>query len=366
MATTLQPTLTHTSDKSMTAKAYGVTSPTSAVRPLTIERRALRPEDVAIKISHCGICHTDLHFAHNDFGMSLYPMVPGHEFAGTVIAVGSAVTRYKVGDRVGVGCLIDSCRSCEFCKSGHEQFCIEMPTFTYSAPDRQSGEPTQGGYSDSIVVREEFVCRIPDSIDLEHAAPLLCAGITTYSPLKRWGLKPNDRIAVVGLGGLGHMTVKMAKAMGADVTVLTTSPEKADAARSLGAEDVIISTDGQAMQSLAGRFNIVVDTIPVSHEIQTYIDLLRPGGTLVVLGALAPLPGINGFNLIFGNRAVAGSIIGGLPETQEMLDFCAAHAIVPDIEIIAPEKINDAFETLARGDVPHRFVLDMSAIDESA
>lgn len=366
MVTTVQPTLTHSSDKPTTVRAYGVTSATSAVDSMTIERRALRPEDVAIRISHCGICHTDLHFAHDDFGMSLYPMVPGHEIAGTVTSVGSAVTRYKAGDRVGVGCLVDSCRNCEFCKSGHEQFCVEMPTFTYSAPDRQSGETTQGGYSDSIVVREEFVCRIPDSLDLEHAAPLLCAGITTYAPLKRWGLKAGDKIGVAGLGGLGHMTAKLAKAMGAEVTVLTTSPEKADAARTLGAADVVISTDEQAMQAVAGRFNMVVDTIPVSHEIQPYIDLLRPNGTLVVLGALAPLPGINGFNLIFGNRAVAGSIIGGLPETQEMLDFCAAHAIVPDIEIITPEKINDAFETLARGDVPHRFVIDMSTIGEPA
>lgn len=348
------------------ASAWGTKGSDQPLEAMSIQRRELRPEDVAIRISHCGICHTDLHFAHNDFGMSLYPMVPGHEIAGTVTAVGSAVTRYKVGDRVGVGCLVDSCRNCEFCKSGHEQFCVEMPTFTYSAPDRQSGDTTQGGYSDSIVVRAEFVCRIPDSIDFEHAAPLLCAGITTYSPLNHWGLKAGDKIAVVGLGGLGHMTVKMARAMGAEVTVLTTSPEKADAARSLGAENVIVSTDEQATQAVAGRFNIVVDTIPVSHEIQPYIDLLRPGGTLIVLGALAPLPGINGFNLIFGNRAVAGSIIGGLPETQEMLDFCAVHAIVPDIEIIAPEDINDAFEMLARGDVPHRFVIDMSTINESA
>jgi uncharacterized zinc-type alcohol dehydrogenase-like protein len=243
---------------------------------------------------------------------------------------------------------------------------VEVPTFTYSAPDRQSGETTQGGYSDSIVVREEFVCRIPDSLDMEHAAPLLCAGITTYSPLKRWGLKAGDEIGVVGLGGLGHITVKLAKAMGAEVTVLTTSPEKAGSARSLGAGEVIVSTNAEAMQAAAGRFDIVVDTIPVSHEIQPYIELLRPNGTLVVLGALAPLPGINGFNLIFGNRAVAGSIIGGLPETQEMLDFCGAHAILPEIEIISPDKINDAFATLARGDVPHRFVIDMSKIAEAA
>ena len=340
-------------------KAWGVASAQSPVAPLEIERRELRPEDVSIEITHCGICHTDLHFAHNDWGMSQYPMVPGHEIVGTVTGVGSGVTRYKPGDRVGVGCLVDSCRTCEFCQSGHEQFCVEMPTFTYSAPDRQSGEITQGGYSQAIVVREEFVCRIPDELDFAHAAPLLCAGITTYSPLKRWGVKKGDKVAVAGLGGLGHMAVKLAKAMGAEVAVLTTSPEKANAARENGAEEVIVSTDADAMQAAAGRFNLVIDTIPVSHELQSYVDLLRPNGTMVILGALEPLPGVNGLGLIFGNRAVAGSAIGGLPETQEMLDFCAAHGIVPDIEVISPEEVNRAWSTLEKGDTSHRFVLDM-------
>lgn len=342
-----------------TVKAWGVESAVAPVAPMTIARRDLRPEDVAIDISHCGICHSDLHFAHDDWGMSQYPMVPGHEIVGTVTDVGSAVTRYKTGDRVGVGCLVDSCRTCEFCEAGHEQFCVEMPTFTYSAPDRQTGEITQGGYSESIVVREEFVCRIPGEIDFAHAAPLLCAGITTYSPLKRWGVKQGDRVAVAGLGGLGHMAVKLAHAMGAEVTVLTTSPGKADTARENGASDVIVSTDEQGMQSAAGRFDLLIDTVPVSHDIQPYINLLRPNGTLIVLGALAPLPGIDGFSLIFGNRAVAGSIIGGLPETQEMLDFCAAHDIVPEIEIIAADEINTAWATLQKGDTPSRFVIDV-------
>ncbi|MGI8705027.1 MAG: NAD(P)-dependent alcohol dehydrogenase [Sphingomicrobium sp.] len=342
-----------------------MTSAASPVGPMEIERRDLRPEDVAIEISHCGICHTDLHFAHDDWGMSQYPMVPGHEIVGTVTAVGSGVTRYKAGDRVGVGCLVDSCGRCEFCESGHEQFCLEMPTFTYSAPDRQSGEITQGGYSDRIVVREEFVCSIPDGMDMAHAAPLLCAGITTYSPLKRWGVKKGDKVAVAGLGGLGHMTVKLARAMGAEVTVLTTSPEKAEAARKNGASEVIVSTDPEAMQKAVGRFNLVVDTIPVTHDIQPYINLLRPNGTMVVLGALAPLPGIDGFNLIFGNRAVAGSIIGGLPETQEMLDFCAKNGIVPEIEVIPAQQINNAWETLAKGDVAHRYVIDIESLERS-
>ena len=305
----------------ISARAWGTRGPQETLEAMIIERRELRPEDVAIKISHCGVCHSDLHFAHNDWGMSQYPMVPGHEIVGTVTGVGSAVTRYKAGDRVGVGCLVDSCRTCDFCGSGQEQFCVEVPTFTYSATDRQSGEITQGGYSEAIVVREEFVCRIPDSLDFAHAAPLLCAGITTYSPLKRWGVKPGDRVAVAGLGGLGHMAVKLARAMGAEVTVLTTSPEKAGSARDNGASDVIISTDEDAIKSAGGRFDLLVDTIPISHDIQPYVNLLRPFGTLVVLGALAPLPGIDGFSLIFGNRAVAGSLIGGLPETQEMLDF---------------------------------------------
>ena len=347
------------------AKAWGTEGPRDRLKPMSIERRDLRPEDVAIKISHCGICHTDLHFAHDDWGMSQYPMVPGHEIVGTVTAVGSSVERYKPGDRVGVGCLVDSCRRCDQCKSGHEQFCAEMPTFTYSAPDRQTGDITQGGYSDHIIVREEFVCSIPESLDMAHAAPLLCAGITTYSPLKRWGVKPGDKVAVAGLGGLGHMAVKLAAAMGADVTVLTTSPEKADAARSNGAKDVIVSTSEEGMSGAAGRFNLVVDTIPVSHDIQRYVDLLGPNGTLIMLGALEPLPGISGFNLIFGNRAIAGSIIGGLPETQEMLDFCAANAIVPEIEIIPAEKINEAWDTLERGDIPHRFVIDMKSLEAS-
>lgn len=348
------------------AKAWGTNGPTDRLEPMTIDRRDLRPEDVAIKISHCGICHSDLHFAHDDWGMAQYPMVPGHEIVGTVTAVGPIVTRYKVGDRVGVGCLVDSCRTCQYCKSGHEQFCVEMATFTYSAPDRQTGEITKGGYSEHIVVREEFVCKVPDEIDFAHAAPLLCAGITTYSPLKRWGVKKGDKVAVAGLGGLGHMAVKIAKALGADVTVLTTSPEKESAARENGANEVIISTDADAMEVAAGRFQVLVDTIPVKHEIDPFVGLLAPNGTLVLLGAVEPLPGLNGSNLIFGNRVVAGSLIGGLRETQEMLDFCAEHGIVPDVEVISAQQINDAWDTLANGDTPHRFVIDIATLGTAA
>jgi uncharacterized zinc-type alcohol dehydrogenase-like protein len=349
-----------------TAKARGVTSANSAVVPLTIERRDLRPEDVAIKISHCGICHSDLHFAHNDWGMSEYPMVPGHEIVGTVTGVGSGVSKYKVGDRVAVGCLVDSDLTCEECRAGYEQFCVEMPTFTYSGRDRQTGELTQGGYSDHVIVREEFVCRVPDSLDMARAAPLLCAGITTYSPLRRFGVGPGQRVAVVGLGGLGHMGVKLAAAMGAHVTMVTTSPEKGEDARQLGAEDVLISTDEQAMAAKVGQFHFVLDTIPVTHDVQPYLNLLRPHGALVLVGALEPLPGVNGFNLIFGNRVLAGSAIGGLAETQEMLDFCAEKNVLPDVEMIRADEINEAWERLKKGDVRYRFVIDMATLGAAA
>ena len=349
-----------------TAQAWGVTSSDSSVVPLTIERRDLRPEDVAIKISHCGICHSDLHFAHNDWGMSEYPMVPGHEIVGTVTSVGSGVSKYKVGDRVAVGCLVDSDLTCDECRAGFEQFCVEMPTFTYSGRDRQTGELTQGGYSEHVIVREEFVCRVPDSLDMARTAPLLCAGITTYSPLRRFGVGPGQKVAVVGLGGLGHMGVKLAAAMGAQVTMVTTSPGKGEDARQLGAGDVLISTDEEAMASKAGQFHFVLDTIPVSHDVQPYLNLLRPHGALVLVGALEPLPGVNGFNLIFGNRALAGSAIGGLAETQEMLDFCAEKNVLPDIEMIRADEINEAWERLKKGDVRYRFVIAMATIAEAA
>ncbi|QDP20577.1 NAD(P)-dependent alcohol dehydrogenase [Sphingomonas xanthus] len=326
---------------------------------MTIERRDLRPEDVAIRVSHCGICHSDLHFAHNDWGMSLYPMVPGHEIVGTVTAVGSAVTRYREGDRVAVGCLVDSCLKCPPCSEGEEHFCVEMPTFTYSAKDRQDGSITFGGYAESLVVREEFVCRIPDGMDMARAAPLLCAGITTYSPLRQWKVKAGDKVAVAGLGGLGHMAVKLATAMGAEVTVLTTSPSKADAARAIGARDVLVSTDEAAMRSAKGRFTLIIDTIPVKHDVQPYLALLQPKGQLVIVGQIGPLPELSTFGIVFGNKALAGSQIGGIRETQEMLDFCAEHDVMPEIEVISPDQINEAWDKLSRGDTPHRFVIEM-------
>lgn len=345
---------------STSTKAWGVTNDHSPVEPMTIERRDLRPNDVAIAVSHCGICHSDLHFAHNDWGMSIYPMVPGHEIVGTVTAIGPNVTKYAVGDRVAVGCMVDSCQKCEPCTTGDEHFCVEMPTFTYSAPDRVTGEPTQGGYSQDIVVRDDFVCKVPDGLDMAKAAPLLCAGITTYSPLRQWGVKAGDKVAVAGLGGLGHMAVKLATAMGADVTVLTTSPGKADAARAIGAKDVLISKDADAMAAATGRFSLIIDTIPVEHDVQPYLALLRPRGQLVIVGQIGPLGDLSTFGIVFGNKALAGSQIGSIKETQEMLDFCAEHGVVPEIEVIAPDEINKAWDHLAKGDTPRRYVIEMA------
>lgn len=343
-----------------TAKAWGTDSADAPLKPMQVERRDPRPEDVAIKISHCGICHSDVHFAHNDWGMSQYPMVPGHEIVGTVTAVGQGVRRYKVGDSVAVGCLVDSDLTCDQCKAGHEQFCAEGPTFTYSGNDRQTGELTQGGYSDHVVVREEFVCRLPDGLDPARAAPLLCAGITTYSPLKRFGVGPGQEVAVVGLGGLGHMAVKLARAMGARVTMVTTSPAKGEDARELGADDVLLSTDADAMAAAAGRFDFVLNTIPVGHDVQPYVELLKPNATMVVVGAVDTLANVHGGQLVMRNRAIAGSLIGGLPETQEMLDFCAEHGIVADTELIRIDQVNESWERMQKGDVRYRFVIDMS------
>ena len=368
MATTApapETTVSEAADRPTTAKAFGVTSAESPVAPLSIERRALRPEDVAIRISHCGICHSDLHMAHNDWGMSLYPMVPGHEIVGEVVGVGSAVTKFQVGDRTAVGCLVDSDLTCEHCKAGHENFCPHM-VLTYSGIDRQDGSLTQGGYSEHVVVREEFVCRLPEALDISRAAPLLCAGITTYSPLRRFGVGPGQKVGIAGLGGLGHMGVKFAAAMGAHVTMITTSPEKGQDARELGAHDVLISKDEQAMAAAAERFDFILNTIPVTHDLAPYVNLLRPNGTMVIVGAIDMLPGLHGGSLIMRNRVIAGSLIGGLPETQEMLDFCAEHGVHPEIETISPGEINGAWDRMVRGDVRYRFVIEMGSLRESA
>jgi uncharacterized zinc-type alcohol dehydrogenase-like protein len=360
MATTLRPSPTETEGRPTSAQAYGVTSAQSAVEPLTIERRALRPEDVAIRISHCGICHSDLHMARNDWGMSVYPMVPGHEIVGIVTGVGSAVTKFKIGDRAAVGCLVDSDQTCEHCKAGHEQFCPNW-VMTYAGTDLQDGSITQGGYSDHVVVRQQFVCRLPEGLDISRAAPLLCAGITTYSPLRKYGVGPGKNVGIAGLGGLGHMGVKLAAAMGAEVTMITTSPEKGQDARELGAHDVLISTDQAAMDAAAERFDFILNTIPVAHDVGPYLNLLKPNGVMVIVGAIDMLEGVHGGALAMRNRVIAGSLIGGLPETQEMLDFCAEHDVLPEVEHVGPGEINEAWDRMAKGDVRYRFVIDMAA-----
>ena len=344
-------------------KAYGAESPDSSVAPLTIDRREPRPDDVAIRIDYCGICHTDIHFVHNDWGMTVYPVVPGHEIVGTVTAVGSEVTKFQPGDRVGVGCLVDSCRSCEACDDGLEQYCLNGFTATYNGEDRHDGSVTYGGYSEAVVVSERFVLRMPESLDAAAAAPLLCAGITTYSPLKHFGVGEGHRVAVVGMGGLGHMGIKFARALGAEVTLFTRSEGKREEAMRQGAHDVVISTDEAQMEAAAGRFDFILDTVPVQHDLNPYVNALKHDGTLILVGLLEPIePPLDAGAVVFQRRAIAGSLIGGLPETQEMLDFCAEHDIACDIEMLDIAKVNEAYERMQRSDVRYRFVIDMETL----
>lgn len=342
------------------ATGWGTDAPDQPLRPMQFERRDLRPDDVAIRITYAGICHSDLHTARNDWHGTQYPTIPGHEIVGRVTAAGSEVTAHKVGDLVAVGCMVDSCMACDQCTDGWEVFCREGCTQTYNSPDRHSGEITKGGYTDHIVVRDHFVLKVPDGLDEARVAPLLCAGITTYSPLRQYHVGPGTKVAVVGLGGLGHMGVKLAAAMGAHVTMITTTPEKGADARELGAHDVIVSTDPAQMEAAATRFDFILNTIPVSHEIDGYLALLGRSGRMVIVGALNEMPGFTGASLIWWNRAVGGSAIGGIPETQEMLDYCAARQIHPECEMIAMADVNDAYERLLRNDVRYRFVIDMS------
>ena len=346
----------------MTA-AWGATSSDSNVAPMPIERRELRADDVDIEIRYCGVCHSDLHQARNDWHNTSYPVVPGHEIVGVVRAVGTGVTQFAVGDKVAVGCLVDSCLACEQCHDHQEQYCDARPTGTYNGKDRRDGSPTYGGYSAGIVVREEFVLRIPDALDMARAAPLLCAGITTYSPLKHWKIGPGSKIGVVGLGGLGHMGVKLAVGLGAEVTLITTSPAKAADAQAMGARHVLVSTDNYAMKAAIRSFDLVLDTVPVAHEIAPYLQLLKPSGSLVIVGAVDMLPSFHTGLLLSGRKSVAASAIGGIRETQEMLDFCAEKGILPDCEIIAMADINHAYERMEKSDVKYRFVIDMATLE---
>jgi uncharacterized zinc-type alcohol dehydrogenase-like protein len=345
-----------------TVRSYAAVASDSPLAPYKLTRRTPRQDDVTIEILYCGVCHSDLHTARNDWGWTQYPIVPGHEIIGRVLSVGAGVTRFKPGDHVGVGCMVDSCGECPACTQGHEQHCPES-TYTYGGADRYDKQPTQGGYSEKIVVSQKFVLRIPDGLDLAGAAPLLCAGITTWSPLKNANVGPGSKVAVVGLGGLGHMAIKLAKALGAEVTLFTRSQGKEDDARRLGADHVVLSTVAEQMTAAAGRFDLIVDTVPYAHDVNPYIPTLSFKGSLVLVGYLGPLePALDSVPLILGSKAVAGSLIGGIPATQEMLDFCGAHGITSDIEIIKMAEINDAYERMLKSDVKYRFVIDMASL----
>lgn len=345
------------------AKGYAVQSATSPLALFAFTRRVPGPNDVHIEILYCGICHTDLHQCRNDWGGSTYPMVPGHEIIGRVKAVGAAVKKLKAGDFAGVGCMVDSCRQCAACQADLEQYCENGTLWTYNSKQRDTNETTYGGYSDQIVVEERFVVKVPATLDLKAAAPLLCAGITTYSPLRHWKVGPGQKVGVIGLGGLGHMGVKFAKAMGSHVVMITTSPDKAKDALRLGADEVLISRDPAAMTRHAKSFQFLLNTIPNGHDLNPYAALLKLDGTMVLVGALTALePPLAGASIIHGRRRIAGSAIGGMAETQEMFDFCAKHHIVSDVEVIAIQDVNNAFERLKKNLVRYRFVIDMATL----
>ena len=347
------------------AKAFAAPSPTGALAPHTIARRAPRPQDVQIEIRYCGVCHSDLHQVRNEWKEvmpTVYPCVPGHEIVGRVTKVGNAVKKFKEGDIAAVGCMVDSCRVCASCKAGEEQYCENMMTLTYNAEDKILGGVTYGGYSDSIVVDENYVLRVPNGLDPAGTAPLLCAGITTFSPLHHWKVGKGQKVGIVGLGGLGHMGVKFAHALGAHTVLFTTSAGKTEDAKRLGADEVVISKDPDAMLKHAGSFNFILDCVSAQHDINAYLSLLRRDGTVCLVGAPEkPMP-VSAFNLIMGRRSLSGSAIGGIRETQEMLDFCGEHGITADIEKISIQRINDAYARLLKSDVKYRFVIDNSSL----
>jgi len=344
-------------------KAFGTESAESALKQINIKRRTATPKDVEIDILFCGVCHSDLHTAKNDWGGTVYPAVPGHEIVGRVTNVGSEVTKFKVGDMAAVGCIVDSCRTCGSCKKDLEQYCLPGFTGTYNGKDKHLGGRTYGGYSEKVVVDEHFVLKVPENLDAAATAPLLCAGITTWSPLKHWNVGPGSKVAVVGLGGLGHMAIKLAKGLGAEVTLFSRSPEKEKDAKELGADGVVISTDSAQMKAVSGQFDLIIDTVPYVHDVNEYVPTLGINGTIVLVGYLGPLdPMLNSVPLIMGRKSVAGSVIGGIAETQEMLDFCGENNIVSEIEIIKIQDINEAYERMLKSDVRYRFVIDMTSL----
>lgn len=348
---------------STNVKAFGTEAADADLQPMNIDRRDVTPQDVEIEILYCGVCHSDLHTARNDWGGSKYPSVPGHEIVGRVTRVGSEVTKFKAGDLAAVGCMVDSCKTCDNCKQDLEQFCLNGFTGTYNGKDKHSGGHTFGGYSEKIVVDQHFVLRVPENLDLAAVAPILCAGITTWSPLRHWKVKEGSKVAVVGLGGLGHMALKLAHALGAEVTLFSRSAGKTDEARSLGADAVIISTDPAQMDAVRGKFDLIIDTVPYVHDLNPYVQTLHTSGTLVLVGFLGNLePMLNTAPLVLGRKSIAGSLIGGIAETQELLNFCGQHNIVSEIELIKMQDINQAYERMLKSDVRYRFVIDMQSL----
>ncbi|GHC51387.1 NAD(P)-dependent alcohol dehydrogenase [Ulvibacter litoralis] len=343
-------------------KAYGAETNTSDLKEMNIERREVLPTDVKIKITYCGVCHSDIHTVKNDWKGSKYPVVPGHEIIGRVISVGNKVTHLKEGDLVGVGCMVDSCRECSACNDNLEQFCENGMVGTYNGKDKHSGGHTFGGYSESIVVDQHFVLTIPENLNEKEVAPLLCAGITTYSPLAHWKVKKGDKVGVIGLGGLGHMGIKFAHALGAHVVMITRSEGKEKDAKKLGADEVLISKDAEEMNKHKGSFDFLLNTIPVKHDLNPYLQLLKRDATMVLVGAIEPLEPMHGGSLIIGRKSIAGSLIGGIKETQEMLDFCGAHNITSDVEMIDIQNINEAYDRVQKSDVKYRFVIDMESL----
>lgn len=347
----------------MKVLGYASSSKEAGLTPYNCTRRDPRPKDVVIEILYCGICHTDIHAARNDWNSTIYPVVPGHEIIGRVVSVGPDVTRYKQGDNVGIGCMVDSCQKCDACEQGEEQYCKKGATLTYNSIDPHDQMKTFGGYSEKIVVPENFVLRIPDSLDLKGAAPLLCAGVTTWSPLRHWKIGKGSEVGVVGLGGLGHMALKLAKGRGANVTLFSRSPGKEQDARRLGADDIVISTDANQMASVNNKFDLIIDTVPYVHDVNPYIASLSRNGTLVMVGFLGNLdPTLNTAPMVRGRKSLAGSAIGGIAETQELLDFCGEHGITSDIELIKIQDVNKAYERMLKSDVKYRFVIDVDSL----
>lgn len=347
------------------AKAYAAEGPGAVLAPFSFDRRDPLPTDVVIEIQYCGVCHTDIHQVQNDWGGSVYPMVPGHEIVGVVTDVGADVKGFEEGDLAGVGCMVDSCRTCVNCHGGEEQYCLQGSTFTYNSPDRHSGGVTYGGYSGRIVADEGFVLKIPRNLNPAAVAPLLCAGITTYSPLRHWKVGPGQKVGVIGLGGLGHMALKFARSFGATVVQFTTSLNKRDDALRLGAHEVVLSRDEQAMASQANSFDFILDTVSAPHDLNTLLRMLKLDGKLVLVGLPSEPPSIGPGELIFGRRSLAGSLIGGIAETQEMLDYCGEHNITADIELVPIQRINEAFERTVKADVKYRFVIDMATLSQN-